>query len=156
MGVEQTMTTRADIDANLSAQLACAENLAALLGRERSALLASDVAALETLTRDKDRHATELGRLGTALESMRAMARQPSILSLLQQLGVSDDTWSRLSELAARCLQANRDNAALLGARQQQIRSALQLLQPAGAQQQVYGRAGAAPIDFGRRSFGAA
>ncbi len=150
------MNTRADIDANLSAQLACAENLAALLGRERSALLASDVGALEVLTRDKDRHATELGRLGSALESMRAMAHQPSIQSLLQHFAASRDAWSQLSELASRCLQANRDNAALLGARQQQIRSALQLLQPAGAQQQVYGRGGAAAIDFGRRSFGAA
>ena len=150
------MTTRAEIDANLSAQLACAETLATLLGQERAALVASDVTALEALTRDKDRQASLLGRLGSALESMRATSGEPSVHDLLQRFGVAGDAWSRLGELAGRCLQANRDNAALLGARQQQIRSALQLLQPGGAQQQVYGRGGGASFDFGTRSFGSA
>lgn len=150
------MTTRAEIDANLDAQLACAGTLEALLGRERDALVASDVASLETLTREKDHHADRLRQLGGTLEALRSAAGDASVSALLERLGVAADRWQRLGELAARCLQANRDNAALLTARQRQIRSALQLLQPAGARQQVYGRAGTSAFDFGTRSFGAA
>lgn len=150
------MNLNADIDANLNAQLGCAEALAQLLAQERSALLGSDVATLEILTGDKSRHAAELEHLGHALEQMRIDAGAAGVRELLARAATGAAAWQRLGELAAQCLQANRDNAALLGARRQQIRSALQLLQPAGAQQQVYGRGGAAAIDFGARSFGLA
>lgn len=149
------MNSGGDIETSVQAQLGCAEALTQLLAQERSALLGNDVAALEALTRDKNRHALELERLGQHVERMRAAAGVDSVRALLERAGIAAGAWQRLAELAAACLQANRDNAALLAARQQQIRSALQLLQPGGTPQ-IYGRGGAASLDFGARSFGLA
>ncbi|MES0874116.1 flagellar protein FlgN [Sinimarinibacterium sp. HSW-8] len=140
--------------ARIEALIAGTEALATLLAREREALLGNDVAALETLTRDKHAHAVEIERLSRDIEQQRVAAGLDGLHALLAASGVEPQAGRRLAELAAHCLAANRDNAALLAARQQQIRSALQLLRPGALT--AYGRGGAQSLSFGSRSFGAA
>lgn len=149
---------RQRIDDNLDAHLDCTRLLLTTLESERAALLANDVVALERLTSTKAAAADRLGELGATLNRLRSESGLRRIDDLLAQCdpsGASGARWTELIALAARCHDANRDNAGLLDARNQQIRSALRLLGRASADQ-TYGRYGAASSIQGSRPLGLA
>lgn len=156
------MTANADVrlplPALLTAQRDCTRQLLTTLQAEHQALIGNDVAALEQITRSKSEASDRLAALGHQLESLRADARAATIDALIaarEPSGIAARCWQEIAGLAAQCLQANRDNATLLNAREQQIRSALQLLYPT-ASAQTYGRGGYAGLQNGSRSLGLA
>ncbi len=143
---------------NLAAHLDCSQLLLTTLEHEHHALLANDVGSLEQLTATKAAAAHRLAELGGALNRLRSESGVRTIEELLARLdssGASRARWQELIDLAARCSDANRGNAALLDARQSQIRSALRLLGQ-GAAPSTYGRYGTAGVAHASRALGLA
>jgi flagellar biosynthesis/type III secretory pathway chaperone len=143
---------------NLDAQHDCAQQLLGLLGSERNALLANDVAALEDVTASKAQAADRMAGLGHSLERLRSGSAAASVDALIAHAGAeaARERWNALATLAEQCLQANQANAALLSSRQQQIRAALRVLQPATNNDQTYGRGGHTGFHDGPRLLGQA
>jgi flagellar biosynthesis/type III secretory pathway chaperone len=143
---------------NLDAQHDCALQLLGLLDRERHALLANDVTGLETVTAAKGEAAERMADLGQRLERLRRDCGATAVEVLVARDGsnAARDRWAALTTLADQCLRANQANAALLASRQQQIRAALGVLQPASAGQAVYGRGGHTGYHDGPRLLGQA
>lgn len=116
------------------------------------------VVALERLTSTKAAAADRLGELGATLNRRQpesGLRHVDELLTRCDPSGAAGARWTELIALAARCHDANRDNAGLLDARNQQIRSALRLLGRAGADQ-TYGRYGVANSIQGSRPLGLA
>jgi flagellar biosynthesis/type III secretory pathway chaperone len=152
------MNTAQGLQQNLDAQHDCALQLLGLLDSERNALLANDVSSLETLTLAKGQAAERMASLGQRLERLRMDSGAAGIDALIASDGsdAARDRWAALTTLADQCLRANQANAALLASRQQQIRAALRVLQPASASQAVYGRGGHTGYHDGPRLLGQA
>ncbi|NKF21747.1 flagella synthesis protein FlgN [Solimonas marina] len=141
---------------NLQAQQQCAQELLGLLQAEREALIHSDVARLESVTRDKSEAANVLQRLGNSLTQLRNAARAPSMDGWLASLRNGlPALWSELLALAAKCQAANQDNAVLLGTREAQLKQTLRAFRPAGAPE-IYGRSGYAALGIAPRQLGSA
>lgn len=144
------------LQANLQAQRDCAQKLLGLMQEERQALMASDVARLETLTLTKSEAANLLQQLGASLLQLRKSARAPSFDSWFVSLRNGlPALWDELLELAGRCRAANQDNAVLLSTRESQLKQTLRALRPLGSPE-LYGRSGYAPLSLSARQFGAA
>ncbi|NGY04399.1 flagella synthesis protein FlgN [Solimonas terrae] len=144
------------LQANLQAQRDCAKKLLGIMQEERQALMASDVARLETITQSKSEAAGLLQTLGNTLLQLRKAAHAGSLdgwfVSLRNGLPA---LWDELLELAGKCRAANQDNAVLLGSREAQLKQTLRAFRPAGTPE-LYGRSGYAPLGLSARQFGAA
>jgi flagellar biosynthesis/type III secretory pathway chaperone len=144
------------VQANLQAQHGCAQQLLDILREEREALMRSDVARLETLTRNKSDAAGVLHRLGIQLSQLRSAARAPTVDGWLAGLRSGlPALWTELLTLAGKCQAANQDNAMLLGTREAQLKQTLRAFRPAGTPE-LYGRSGYAPLGIASRRFGSA
>ncbi|QHS11064.1 flagella synthesis protein FlgN [Sinimarinibacterium sp. NLF-5-8] len=142
----------------LQSQLDCTAQLNETLQAEHRALLSNDVSSLEMITRTKAEASDRLAGLGKQIEFLRQQHGGLKLEALTAQLdgsGVASKIWQQTATLAEQCLKANNDNAALLNAREHQIRSALQLIYPAIGTP-TYGRSGHDDLQGGSRSFGSA
>ena len=107
----------------LNEQLRCAQAMLETLGRENHALVAGDATLLSSAGADK-------ARLVDALETLEAERR-----GLSEQLEQSialrardESTWHALLDVVAACKEQNQRNGALVKARSEQVRLALQAL----------------------------
>lgn len=152
-------TLRLRVADALTQQLNGARQLLETLAAEHQALLASDVGTLEQLTASKAGAAQQLEALGATLLRLRSATGSRDIDELLAGADPSGTTaarWRELIDLAAQCQDANRANAALLEARQTQIRAALRVLSEQAGGNTTYGRGGSAASGFAPRSLGSA
>ncbi|WP_028006967.1 flagella synthesis protein FlgN [Solimonas flava] len=139
---------------NLEAQRDCAQRLLGLLQEERTALIASDVERLETITRTKAEAAGLMQTLGQALQQLRGAASIERLLASLREHAPAA-LWRELLGLAAQCQRANDDNAVLLGTREAQLKQTLRAFRPPESPE-LYGRSGYAALGLPARDFGSA
>lgn len=147
---------------NVNQHLSCAQRLHGALAEEHQALLSKNVDALVRATATKAAAAERLQELGHGLEQIRRGTGQaqaaPDVESLFERIGTGPEVshaWQTVLELAAECAEANDANAALLDARQTEVRAALNVV-GAGSDRQTYGRSGYSGHGFSPRSLGLA
>ncbi len=122
----------------LNEQIRCAETMLGTLGRENQALATGDTESLNAVGAEK-------ARLVETLEALE-IERQGLVAVIEAELAPQQDrpnatpAWSSLLELIAACQQQNQRNGALLKARSEQVRAALNLLR--GAEPGLYGASG--------------
>lgn len=128
---------------NLKHHRDCTLRLQATLLDEQQALTANDADALLKATAAKAAAAERLRALATHLDDLCRESGAESVRQMVKQQGdgAAHSYWQDLLTLAEDCNTANRRNAALLDARQSQVRAALNILFPAQSPQ-TYGRAG--------------
>lgn len=114
-------TVSRNLDAVIAEQIRCAESMRAALTREHEALVGGKPDELEAASAAK-------GQLVEALEALEARRRDLS--------GTADSQrglqWQQLCELLGECKQQNLRNGALLKARADNVRVALNALRGAG------------------------
>jgi flagella synthesis protein FlgN len=130
------------VRAVLGEQIRCAEEMLDALAKEHAALAAGNHDSLVLATNAKGALVTELERLEAQRQQLAAAA------------GADETDWARLRELVARCKEQNQKNGALLKARADNVRVALQALR--GAEPELYGATGRAPPRAGARPLGTA
>jgi flagella synthesis protein FlgN len=139
----------------LHEQIRCAEEMLGALGRENQALVDGDPELLNTTGADKARLVEALEALETerrglteAIEAATAAAAGPG--------GAPQSTaeWQTLLRLIAACKDQNQRNGALVKARSEQVRMALNALR--GAEPQVYDPNGLKPSARSARRLGTA
>jgi flagellar biosynthesis/type III secretory pathway chaperone len=127
----------------LREQIHCAEAMLDTLGRENRALTSGDAQELDAAGAAK----AEL------VETLESLERQRRSLAAAVTASAPPE-WRRLLDLIGACKQQNERNGALVKARSEQVRSALQTLR--GTQPDIYGRSGVAPTTTDGRSLGSA
>lgn len=143
---------------NLSQHLACSKVLLNTLDEERIALQSNDLSQLERVSVTKASAAEMLRRLGVELTRLRERSPAKTMAELCARFpdrpNLARD-WSELMSLAAQCQRRNQENAALLDARQQQVRTSLRVLRgdPVPG---TYARGGAQAMGLAPRTLGSA
>jgi len=144
--VTQSGATLVDV---LNEQLRCAQAMLETLGRENHALVVGDADLLSTAGADK-------ARLVDALEALENERRGLSeqLEQSMSQSTRDEPTWKALLELVAACKEQNQRNGALVKARSEQVRLALQTLR--GAEPGFYDPNGLKPSARSARPLGTA
>jgi flagellar biosynthesis/type III secretory pathway chaperone len=130
----------------LNEQIRCAEAMLATLGRENEALTQGDAVQLNAAGADK-------ARLVETLEALEVERR-----TLSEAIGTSfagEPAWATLLGLIAECKDRNRRNGALVKARSEQVRTALNVLR-GGAEPECYDPTGMPGAVRGARRLGSA
>jgi flagellar biosynthesis/type III secretory pathway chaperone len=116
----------------LSQENAALEQLAALLDREHGALVANDVAALETAMNERHGCIGGIVRLEEERRSLCRMHGHPADASGLQGLlawcdpnGSLKSHWAECAKRGTRCRELNDRNGALVNARLQRVETLL-------------------------------
>jgi flagella synthesis protein FlgN len=137
----------------LKEQIACAEAMLATLGRENEALVSGDSAQLNVAGAEK-------ARLVDSLEALEQERRSlcdvigAGLTPSLDADGSSGPSWQTLLELIAQCKHENQRNGALVKARSEQVRVALQALR--GTEPTFYDPSGLTPSTRSARPLGTA
>ncbi len=133
----------------LNEQLRCAQAMLETLGRENHALVVGDADLLSTAGADK-------ARLVDALETLETERRGLSeqLEHSMSQSARDEPAWNALLELVAACKEQNQRNGALVKARSEQVRLALQTLR--GAEPGFYDPNGLKPSARSARPLGTA
>jgi flagellar biosynthesis/type III secretory pathway chaperone len=137
----------------LKEQIACAEAMLATLGRENEALVAGDAERLNAAGAEKARLVDSL----EALEQERKSLCDAIGAGFAPSLGAEDSSspsWQTLLELIAQCKRENQRNGALVKARSEQVRVALQALR--GTEPTFYDPSGLTPSPRSARPLGTA
>jgi flagellar biosynthesis/type III secretory pathway chaperone len=132
----------ADLTAVLADQVLCAEAMLAALEREHEALVGGSPDALAAASDAKAQLVETLETLESQRRTLTADGTQQS------------DAWRRLRDVLGECKQRNQRNGALLKARADNVRVALNALR--GAQPELYGSRGQQPSRSGARPLGTA
>src|SRR5262245_5630379 len=111
----------------LKEQIACAEAMLATLGRENEALVANDADLLNAAGAEKARLVDSLEALEQERKSL-SDAIGAGLAPSLDADAFSSPSWQTLLELIAQCKRENQRNGALVKARSEQVRVALQAL----------------------------
>lgn len=157
------MTTGQQLASLLNHEIACLEQLLAILGREFESLTSSDINAIETATNDKN--------VALAHQAKSTLTRQQFVASSsyedsdegLQQLITTCDNhtelaaiYAQLTSLAQQCHGTNRTNGRLILQKQEQTRSALNIIRQADNHSSTYSGQGDAISNPSTRSLGKA
>jgi len=146
--VAQLGTSLVDV---LNEQLRCAQAMLDTLGRENQALVAGDADELSSAGADK-------ARLVDALEALevrrRSLSEQLEKSVSPQQSTRDEPAWKALLALVSACKEQNQRNGALVKARSEQVRIALQALR--GAEPEFYEPSGLKPSARSARPLGTA
>jgi len=134
-------TVRRDVGAILVEQIRCADAMRAALTREHAALVGGSPDELEAAS-------TAKAQLVEALEVLEARRRECSAESH------SDPKWQQLRDLIVECKEQNLRNGALLKARADNVRGALNALRGAGPD--LYSPRGRTPAQTVPRPLGTA
>jgi len=134
-------TVRRDVGAILVEQIRCADAMRAALTREHAALVGGSPDELEAAS-------TAKAQLVEALEALEARRRECSAESQ------RDPKWQQLRDLIVECKEQNLRNGALLKARADNVRGALNALRGAGPD--LYSPQGRTPAQSVPRPLGTA
>ncbi len=126
----------------LDQQLAALESVLNVLAREQTALEARDVAALESLTAEKQEHLAAAAGLE---QQRRELAPSPAAMETLAESPAIAERWARLLELTRACRDHNEANGRIIRRQQRRVESTLTLMRGQGEQTDVYGPDGADP-----------
>jgi flagellar biosynthesis/type III secretory pathway chaperone len=111
----------------LNEQIRCAEQMLRALGEENRALLEGDAELLNQAGADKARLVAALEGLETERRSL-ASAIETHVTQAAIEPSAPDASWRTLLTLVAECKAQNQRNGALVKARSEQVRIALQAL----------------------------
>jgi flagella synthesis protein FlgN len=136
----------------LNEQIRCAEAMLGALNRESQALIDGDPELLNAAGAEK----AQLVETLEAVEGERRSLTEAleTSLSAVAGEGKTDPAWAALLELIAACKQQNQRNGALVKARSEQVRMALNALR--GAEPQSYAANGMKPSARSPRPLGTA
>jgi flagella synthesis protein FlgN len=148
--VNSTGHDRGGLLAVLHEQIRCAEAMLSTLGRENQALVDGDSEQLNAAGADKARLVDEL----EALEVERRHLTEAIHAELAAAGPEAEPSWDQLLHLIAECKQQNQRNGALLKARAEQVRAALQLLR--GSESNCYDASGFASAPRAARTLASA
>lgn len=148
--LRQEVNTPDRLRANLAAQTAAAQDMDALLTRERERIAARDWLAVQTLAAEKVAAASKLHHLMRELLALTTDA--PG--SHLAALGLNRE-WDTLLAQARRLQTANRESRVLLDRHHARASAALQMLNR-GTSPSTYGRNGMAGLGGLRQTLAAA
>ncbi|MEH6616199.1 MAG: flagellar protein FlgN [Porticoccus sp.] len=157
------MTVGQQLASLLNHEIACLEQLLAILDREFESLTSSDISAIEAATNDKN--------LALARQGKSTLTRQQFVTSSsyedsdkgLQQLITTCDNhtelatiYAQLTSLARQCHSTNRTNGRLILQKQEQTRSALNIIRQADNNPSTYSDQGGSITNPSTRSLGKA
>jgi len=139
----------------LKEQIACAEAMLATLGRENQALVAGDAELLNAAGAEKARLVDSLESLEQERKSLSdAIGAGFASSRDAETTESSSPAWLTLLELIAQCKTQNQHNGALVKARSEQVRIALQALR--GTEPTFYDPSGLKPSTRSARPLGTA
>ena len=139
----------------LNEQIRCAEAMLGTLGRENRALIDGDAESLNAAGADKARLVEALEALETERRGLMD-AIDAAVTAAAGAGGAPQSTaeWQTLLGLIAACKQQNQRNGALVKARSEQVRMAIDALR--GAEPQIYDPHGLKPSARSARPLGTA
>ena len=120
----------------LDRQLGALQTVLDVLGRERDALSARDMEALERISAEKQEC---LAQAATYEQHRRELAPDPATMEHFAEDPVIAERWAQLLDLTRVCRDQNEENGRIIRLQQRRVEKTLTLLRGSGGQPDLYG-----------------